>query len=231
MKKVRIIMSLAIIAAAGITLNSCQKSATDSETLTDDNSPQSVTLSKYNKEAMEHAIAAYVQSQQEKGLLKSGAEFIQPFFTSDGFGIGQDIQFEIIDGWWYIVGGEIGFFSSDLDANDFYRENPDGTVSVHINSNTALGDYFNFNPGGGYAWGENGHLSMKYTGPVVTFTYEWEGVTYTYTFIDIYSNPNAVVMHGSGKVQYDGTGPKHNLVVHLSADPGWENVNTYININ
>ena len=230
MKKVRIILSIAIIAIVGITLNSCQKSETDSEMLTDDKSPQSITLSKYNSEVIQHALAAYMQDQQEKGNLKSGAQFIPAFWTPDGFGLGEDWVF---DENWNLIGGEIAFFTTELDEDDFYRLNPDSTISVHINSNTAYAEYYKFNPDltYDYAWGQNANMTMNYTGGWVIFTFEWEGVTYTFQFVDIGSEPNATVWHGAGKVQFDGIGPKHNLMAHLTASQGWEHVKIDVKLN
>ena len=230
MRKVRIIMSIAIIAMAGITLNSCQKSESDLEPSAIDNQSQSNIDSRINNEVVKHAIAAYMQDQQAKGNLKSGAQFIPAFFTSDGFGIGEDIVF---DENWNFIGGEIAFFFTELDEDDFYRLNPDSTVSVHINSKTAYTDYVKFYPDftSDYAWGQNAHITMNYTGEWLVFTFEWDGVTYTFQFVDAGSEPNAVVWHGAGKVQFNGTGPKHNLLAHLTANQGWSNVNYYVNIN
>jgi hypothetical protein len=230
MKEVRIIMSIAIIAMAGITLNSCQKSESDLEPSAVDNQPQSNVLSPISNEVVKHAIAAYMKDQQEKGNLKSGAQFIPAFWTWDGFGIGEDWVF---DENWNLIGGEIAYFSTELDEDDFYRLNPDSTVSVHINSNTAYAEYVKFNPDFTYdlAWGQNAHITMNYTGEWLIFSFEWEGVTYTFQFVDAGSEPNAVVWHGAGKVQFNGTGPKRNLLAHLTANQGWSNVKFNVNIN
>jgi len=230
MKNVRIIMRIAIIAMAGITLNSCQKSETDLSPSAIDNQAQSNVLKQNNSEVIKLAIAAYMKDQQEKGNLKSGAQFIPAFFTMDGFGIGEDLVF---DEYWNIIGGEIAFFMTELDEDDFYRLNPDSTVSVHINSNTAYSEYAKFYPDFTYefAWGQNAHITMNYTGAWVIFSFEWDGVTYTFQFVDIGSEPNAVVWHGAGKVQFNGTGPKRNLLAHLTANQGWTNVSAWLNIN
>jgi hypothetical protein len=232
MKKVSIILSIAIISIAGITLNSCQKSTTDSVAPANDNSNRSNFLSQINNGVLQHVLGTYMQDQQEKGNLKSGAEFIPAFFTNDGFGFIKNFVggFDPVCGCFIITSGEISFFNTALDENDFYRLNPDGSVSVHISSNTASAFYGDI-AAGTYAFGENCNMTMNYTGTWTIVTYEYEGETYTYQFVDNSSNPSAVVWHGAGKVQFDGTGPKHNLVGHLTADPGWTNVNIQININ
>jgi len=232
MKKVSIILSLAIIAIAGITLNSCEKSATEPVAPVNDNSTRLNIISQIKSGVFQHVLGAYMQDQQEKGNLKSGAEFIPAFYTNDGFGLIKDFVggFDPDCGCFIITSGEIAFFNTELDKNDFYRLNPDGSVSVHISSNSADAFYGDF-AAGTYAFGNGCNMTMNYTGTWVIVTYEWEGETYTYQFVDTSNNPSAVVWHGAGKVQFDGTGPKHNLVAQLTANPGWTNVNIQLNIN
>jgi len=232
MKKVSIILSLAIIAIAGITLNSCEKSTTESVGQANDNSTLSNINSKKYFEALPHAYAAFMQDQQENGTLKTGAEFIPAIVSSDFFGFIKDavISFDPDCGCFVFTSGEFVFFNTELDGDDFYRLNPDGTVSVHINSKTASVFYSDI-VAGTYAFGEGCNMSMNYTGALVTETYEWDGETYTYQFVDKYSNPSAAAWNGTGKVQFDGVGSKHNLVAHLTANPGWTNVNMQLNIN
>ena len=232
MKQVRIILSLAIIAIAGITLNSCEKSTTEPVGQANDNSNTSGILSQTKSGVLQHALEAYLQDQHEKGNLKSGAEFIPAFFTNGGFGFFKNIEFyfDEVCGCFFVTSGEIAFFSTELDENDFYRLNPDGSVSVHITSNNADAFYGDI-AAGAYAFGGGCNMTMNYTGNWVIVTYEWEGETYSYQFVDTYGSPSAVVWHGAGKVQYDGTGPKHNLVAHLTANPGWTNVVYQLNIN
>ena len=92
MKKGSIILSLAIIAIAGIMLNSCQKSETDPVAPANGNSNLTNTLSPINGEVLKHALAFYLQDQHEKGNLKSGAEFIPAFVISYGFGFIKDLE-------------------------------------------------------------------------------------------------------------------------------------------
>ena len=122
------------------------------------------------------------------------------------------------------------FFSTELDEDDFYRLNPDGSVSVHINSKNADAFYANIGEGT-VAFGCGCNMTMNYSGAWVILTFEFDGVTYTFQFVDAGSNPSAVIWHGAGKVQFSGTGPKHNLVAHLTASQGWTNVNLQLNIN
>jgi hypothetical protein len=232
MKKVSIILSLAIIAIAGITLSSCQKSTTDSIAPASESSSWSNFQSQIKSGVLQHILGAYMQDQQEKGNLKSGAEFIPAFTTNDGFGFIKDFVggFDPVCGCFVITSGEFAFFNTDLGENDFYRLNPDSTVSVHINSTDGSAFYNNIGDNT-VAFGSGFNLAINYTGAWVAVTYEWDGVTYTYQFVDTGSNPNAAVWHASGKVQFDGTGPKHNMVAQLTADPGWTNVNLQLNVN
>ena len=229
MRNARMIMSLAIIAIAGITLNSCEKSSTEPVAPANNSLKRSSIYNQKYFEALPHALAAFKQKQSENGNLKSGAVFIPAFVTYDGFGIAQNLTIEIVDGWFTITSGEIAFFFTDLDGNDFYRLNPDGTVSVHISSNNAYADYANFGTGK-YASGNGAKMSMDYTGALVVETYEWDGVTYTYQFIDTNDSRNAILWNGTGKVQVDGTGPKYNVGAHLAANPGSQ-ANSWIHLN
>jgi hypothetical protein len=231
MRKVTIIISFAIIAIAGITLNSCEKSSTEGVApVTKNSNPSSIINQKYF-EALPHALAAFKEKQIENGNLKSGAVFIPAFVTSDGFGFIKDFVggFDPDCGCFIITSGEFAFFSTELDGNDFYRLNPDGTVSVHISSNNALAEYANFGTGKN-ASGDGAKMSMDYTGTWVVETFEWDGVTYTFQFIDTSDSRNTMLWNGTGKVQFDGMGQNYNLGVHLAETPGSQ-TNAWLRLN
>lgn len=232
MKKVSIFMSIAIIAIAAITINSCQKSTSDAVSPANDHSGQSNSTSKMNVDVLKYAITSYMKVQQDRGNLKSGAEFIPAFYTNDGFGIGIGIEISYDPGCdcFVATAGELAFFNTDLDDNDFYRLNPDSSVTVHITSTDAFGTYINIGEGT-MAWGGGCNMTMNYSGAWVIITFEFDGVVYTFQFVDGGSNPSAVVWHGAGKVQFNGEGQKHNLVAHLTANQGWTKTNFQININ
>ena len=164
-----------------------------------------------NREAFTESFKAHF-TQKADALRKSsnaksnGAQFIVPLFSSSFDGVGAinpttgDFQF--------------AFFSGQLSGSDFYRENPDGTVTVHVNMNTALAEYTkgNFYTGEGfdYLYGNNAHYSATYTGPVVEEKfYDDDGnLVFSYKYIDVYSNPErALSIKGNGKVGENGEAP------------------------
>jgi len=229
MRKVAIIMSIAIISIASITLISCEKSSTEPVAPTSDNSNQAKFLTQSKNVAFQHALAAYAKTtQSENGNLKSGAEFIVPFFDGELFGVGKSIKY---DENYNIISGELAFFFAPYGKNDFYRQNPDGTVSVQLASSTGDAFYQNFNNGYFNASGENFNIRMKYTGTVIEESFEWDGVIYTFKFIDTQNNPNAIIWNATGKVQVDGTGPMHSLLAHVTYQPDMKDKNVFLKYN
>lgn len=162
----------------------------------------------------------------------SRVEFIAPFFTNSGFVLAQNLVFDFSGPWPQIVSGQFAGFSADLDANDYYRVNNDGTVSVHISSNSGYVDHFDI-ASGVALYDESGQVTMNYTGEVVSFdiTDEFGNVIFTVNFIDFGLNPKAVSMHGNGKVQENGVGPKQNLVGQWVCNPGWTQTNIGFSLN
>jgi hypothetical protein len=60
-------------------------------------------------------------------------------------------------------------FTAELSGSDFYRVNNDGTVSVHVNSNTARADYISglFTPNEVFLTGTKAHFDVNYSGAVI----------------------------------------------------------------
>jgi len=157
--------------------------------------------------------------------------FITPFFMYDGFGTTKDIVIEWIDGFPTFVSGEIGFFNAPYGPNDFWKDNGDGTVSVHLSSNQASATHFNMAPWE-ISFGENCHLTMNYTGEL--FSDSWTdpdtGEVYVWYWIDTSNSPCAIAWQANGKVRLNGEGPKKNLLAHVTASPGGQ-VNSFMNLN
>ena len=125
-----------------------------------------------------------------------------------------------------IVRGEFAGFHADLEDNDFHRQNPDSTVSVQVNSNNALSEHTNLAPGD-YAYGDIGHMAMNCTGDLIEFTLPGpDGEPIVIRFIDTFSNRNAMVCQGNGKVQTDVAGPRMTLGARITASPGWTQAKT-----
>lgn len=188
-----------ILLFAGIVMVSCNKSS--DEIATPDAMKGSDIAAFFQTPQGQIALDEFASEYKKNVPVTKGSEFITPFFSSAGFGV---IDFAT----W-----EIGFFSDDYDENDFWRVNPDGTTSVHLASNTALGEYMNLTDGT-YAYGMNSHLSINYTGLFTSFDII-DPVTgeliFTIYYFDTSYASSAYVMSGNGKVQVDGEGPKMNL--------------------
>jgi ABC-type glycerol-3-phosphate transport system substrate-binding protein len=182
------------------------------------------------QEIMSHpqVIQAYNQMKAEFEAKNPDArvEFIAPWFTSDGFGLSKDLVFDFSGPFPTIVSGQFAFFGAELDANDYYRVNNDGTISVHVSSNAGVAEHYDIASGVSLT-GTDANVSMNYTGPVVSFdiTDENGNVIFTIRFIDIFNNPRATTMHGNATVSENGTGAAQKLVGRWVCNPGWTQAN------
>lgn len=218
MRKV-LIFSMALFALS-FSFTSCEKTITE-PTVPFSSTEESIALSLLSPEAsaaFAEGLQRYWQltaenNENEEGTISfRGANFITPFFTNEGFVLVKDLAF----GSTGIVSGELAGFSADLDGNDFYRENPDGTVSVHITSNKAYAEHFDFATGVA-TFGSSGRMTMNYTGEVIEFTVPDFG---TIRFIDANNSSRSIVWQGTAKVPTEGVGPFLQLKAHLTDGPG-----------
>ncbi len=168
------------------------------------------------------ASAKAIQPYVQKSANAKGSRFIMPFNTSGGCGVIQDLVIDTTGPQPVIVGGELGSFDTDLDGNDYYRENNDGTVSVHVTSNNACGEHFNFGTGEMH-FGEKCNLSIKYEGPVVEICFPGPTGLICFTFIDRDAGKNANSLSGTGMVRLDGTGPDRKLSAKVINSQGGQN--------
>jgi hypothetical protein len=148
---------------------------------------------------------------------ENGAHFIAPFTSTEGQGI-----FDFDPSTFSL---KVAFFEAPFEKGDFYRQNPDGTVSVHINSTKATAIYAEnaFDPSSLRLSGKNAHFSANYTGTVVEDTYwDWDCECWVpYQYIDTYTGArSAVSWSGSGKVGLDGAAPSKTLTANLVQTPG-----------
>jgi len=162
-------------------------------------------LSEENLIAVKKTLTAYVQSKNDIASRGSasgkGVNFITPFLTSDGVAFLDPLTFTFV------------IFETELDSNDFYRENNDGSVSVHVTSNNATARYIKFSSEGNFS-GEHAHFSANYTGYVSKVpVYDGEGnVIGEMKMIDVDHPIRALSIHANGKVKYNGAGPIYNLI-------------------
>jgi hypothetical protein len=207
-----------LVLIAGISVTSCNKSV--NEPAVNEFNAESINSGPLSnadyREALFNAMKTYVS--QDEGT--RGAGFLPVFFTQEAFYVLDE------------TGMRLASFSTDLDANDFLRENPDGTYTVHIvsdNATSELVDYSTYD----YYIGNNGHMVMNYSGPAELIgVYDWEGNLLGYIYFVVYPNDvsPATVWHGHGPVRLFGQGPELNLVGKLTASAKWKNVKTFVEL-
>ncbi|HNQ82011.1 MAG TPA: hypothetical protein PLW31_12780 [Bacteroidales bacterium] len=207
-----------IVLLSGLFIVSCQKPADVTS------NPAASGIEKTGNpfvtpEARQALVNTLREVAQEQEAIR-GAHFLPAFYTDWGFGFLDDDMVRLAS------------FSTVIDENDFFRENPDGTVTVHIQSETAFSELFNYSTYD-YYFGSNGHMVMNYTGPVMMipiFDNNGNFLGFIYLVQPDNSSP-ASVWHGNGPVQLWGMGQEYNLVAKLIANAGWKKVNKSIKLN
>jgi hypothetical protein len=170
-------------------------------------------LTKY-RVAIENVQAKYEHQAYLNGGIpgsSNGVEFITPFFTSESWGI---FSFSPTSGLTFLT------FTAELSGSDFYRVNNDGTVSVHVNSNTARADYISglFTPDEVFLTGTKAHFDVNYSGAVVEDAFN-PGFYYIDPFVTL---DRSISIHGNARIRNeDGTGPWQNLTMKWAFTPGW----------
>jgi hypothetical protein len=175
----------------------------------------SVFSSAENKSGLPESLRVFLE---EKSIGSSsangngkGSEFIAPFSDGAGYGFGS---FDFATGDYKGV-----YFQASLDDKDFYRENPDGTITVHVNSTDAYAEYFDGNWFTGetrmYLYGESAHFNVNYTGRIYEFSFvDQNGETIVIKFFSS-DDSKAVVYQGNGKVGVDGKAPWQMLTMKV----------------
>jgi hypothetical protein len=182
---------------------SCQKSSVEPAKKT------TIFSSAENRTAIAKAFKNYFEQNNTAARLSAGAEHLVPFFSAEGQGVAN----------FNPVAGTLTFgsFFAELGAGDFFRRNPDGTYSVHVNSNSAIADYFvldlNTFSTLEYLYGSPAHLTADYTGEVVEI---FPG----FYIIDTENSGRAVSVHGNGNVSANGEAPWRRLSIKAVTTPG-----------
>ena len=197
-----------MLVAAGLMFTACEKSDTQPATAPDNSAG--------NKMIDLGQVANYLHAEgyltnTENG---NGAAFIAPWQNGAGFFLLKDLVFDpTIPA---IVDGQIGGFNANYGANDFWRENPDGTITVHLASNAASASYTDFGAGEDYSG--TGNMHVNFTGEVVVIQVPFP--PFEITFLSLGAR-GAVDMSGVGKVTLNGEpGEEHNLSAKLHRSPG-----------
>lgn len=195
------LIAFLFLATFSVVFLSCQKSAVEPA------QQPAKGLSAEQKAALINSAKSYYDNKVAPGAAtnRNGATFIVPFFSIEAWGFAK-----YDPGMTYM---SVVYFAAPLSDNDFYRENPDGTVSVHINSRNADIYYFPniLDENAPFLFGTGGRYSSNYTGPVVDYGNGFK-------FIDLENLRNASV-HGSGKVSETGLAPWKTLLLKFIANP------------
>lgn len=164
-----------------------------------------------NRATIVKSLKAYVD--QNSSFIASasgsgnGAKFIAPVIVGQGQGI-FEFNPETLD-------YKIASFTAYVGEKDFFRENPDGTITMHMSSKNALAEYMEGNfmemEPSKYLYGENGHLTVNLTGTVFEFEI-FPGFVIRFLEPD---NSKATVFQGNGKVGENGGAPWQLLTVKM----------------
>ena len=123
------------------------------------------------------------------------------------------------------ISGQALSIDAAFGANDFWRQNPNGSVSVKLTSNQAYASVYDYGTGEFYEG--TGHLNTKFTGSVEEFCYDpcypYDGTSgcdeICVTNLTPDPNINAHVGNGHANVT-DSQGGSHQLRMIFVQNPG-----------
>jgi hypothetical protein len=184
MRKVNYVLTAVLL--SGLLFYSCEKSVVD---------PVAVAAENNISSWMTAEVSDYFIQRGEKantpGINESnGATFIEPFTTGEFFGVFDPVNFAVAG------------FGADYDQNDFWRENPDGSVTLQLRSNNATGEYFEFFTGVTLV-GDGAHMRLRYSGFLESDTFivgPNVGDTIVFNFLTLDPSLNALVLNGHGEI-------------------------------
>ncbi|HEX9252446.1 MAG TPA: hypothetical protein VF870_09400, partial [Ignavibacteriaceae bacterium] len=160
-----------------------------------------------------------------------GAYFMEPTDAGYRLGLAKDV---VID-WstFTFISGEFAEFAGSYGKGDFWRQNPDGTVSVKLTTNQAIADYFNIETGEYYAG--TGNMNTKFTYTSEEYCYYDEVLDSTFCFTFLFEDPsnNAWVIHGNAALTLDGAGGNSRMLQmwwNINPGGGWENPHIDFNL-
>ena len=211
---------LGIILLSIFTFSACNENVSD---------PQS-SVSNDHKSLAKQPPSNFVNyARALDGNSGQGSIFLEPTISGYGVFIEKDLVFELVElfpGFFinFVVGGQIASINADFGANDFWRQNPDGSVSVKLNSNQAYASVYDFGTGEYYEG--TGTLNTKFTGAVEEFCYDpcipepcdpplW------WCFTKFTPDPNINAQVGNGQANVtDSQGVSHKLMLKYVQNPG-----------
>jgi len=171
-----------------------------------------------NKMSQVQQIAAYLAQQPQTKNLGNGAIFVDPTFPTGGFSVLQDVVFDPVSG--TFTSGVVAGFSAEYGANDFWRENTDGTVSIHLVSNQAGASYSDL--ASGEAMSGTGNCNFNYSAEVLTIPVPFP--PFELTLMVPAPDQNGISIHGHANVTVDGLpGPSSKLAMKIVQNPSGNN--------
>jgi hypothetical protein len=215
---------LGIILLSIFTFSACNENVSD---------PQSSVSNDNKSLAKQEDIQKYqrIAKVMAANNLGQGAYFIEP--TDAGYRLGLAKNVVFIPPFTFIS-GEFAEFEGSYGKGDFWRTNPDGTVSVKLTTNQALADYFNIATGESYSG--TGHMNTKFTATIVEDCYmdEVTGEESCSTFLVEDPNINTWVIHGNAALTLNGAGGISRMLQmwwNVNPGGGWENPHIDFNLN
>jgi len=214
---------LGIILLSIFTFSACNENISDPQSVSNDQKSlaKQVDIQKYQR-------IAKVMAANNLG---KGAYFIEP--TEAGYRLGLAKNVVIDWSTFTFISGEFAEFEGSYGKGDFWRQNPDGTVSAKLTTNQALADYFNIETGEYYAGTGNMNTKFTYTSEEYCYVDEVTGEEFCETFLYEDPNNNAWVIHGNAALTLDGTGGKsRKLQMWWNVNPGggWDNPHIDFNL-
>jgi hypothetical protein len=181
--------------------SACNENISDPQTASNDQKSLAKQMDKQKIQQIRQVMAA--------NNLGQGAYFIEP--SPFGYSIGV-----------FKLSAGVAFFTGYYGKGDFWRINPNGTVSVKLSTNQADAFFDDFNTGEFYSVTGTGHMNAKFTGTIEEYCFvNDEGEEFCFTFLIEDPNSNAWVVNGKAKVTLDGAGgDSHNLDMFLNFNPG-----------
>lgn len=208
---------LGIIILSIFTFSACNENISDPQSVSNDQK----SLAKQPPSNFVNLARAFEGNNGQGGI------FLEPTVSGYGVSIEKDLVFELVElfpGFFinFVVGGQIANISADFGANDFWRQNPNGSVSVKLNSNQAYASVYDFGTGEYYEG--IGTLNTKFTGAVEEYCYdpcipEPCGFEWCITNLTPDTNINAQVGNGQANVT-DSQGGTHKLMIKYVQNPG-----------
>lgn len=215
---------LGIILLSIFTFSACNENISDPQTsVSNDNKSlaKQVDIQKFQR-------IAKVMAANNLG---QGAYFIEP--TDAGYRLGLAKNVVIDWSTFTFISGEFAEFEGSYGKGDFWRQNPDGTVSVKLTTNQAIADYFNIETGEYYAG--TGNMNTKFTYTSEEYCYYDEVLDSTFCFTFLFEDPsnNAWVIHGNAALTLDGAGGNSRMLQmwwNINPGGGWENPHIDFNL-